>query len=326
MPATPPSRQDAGFYPRTLADVGATNARFALEVQPGQLKHRSAWLTADFPDFVSMASTYLASLPVEFPKAMAVAIACPMSGDRVCMTNTNWDFSVQEARELLRLDRLVVGNDFAALALALPTLGADQRRQVGGGTPLPGAALGLVGPGSGFGVTGLLPAGRAWAMLGTEGGHASFPAGNESEIEFLRYAWRRHPHVSLERLLSGPGIELIHAALQDRSGLHAAPKSAAEISRRALDGSDALCAEAIDCFCAMLGTAAGNLALTIDAKGGVYIGGGIVPRLGSRFDSSPFRARFEAKGRFSDRLREIPTFVITADDATLRGASALLDD
>lgn len=317
-PATP--------YPRVLADVGATNARFALEVAPGKLAHHRAWLTADFPDFATAASAYLATLPTGRPGVMAVAIACPVEDGRVRMTNAAWEFTVPQARASLGLDRLLVVNDFVALARALPTMDHAHRRQVGGGSPAPGAAIGLVGPGSGLGVTGLIPAGAGWVPVGTEGGHASFAPCDEREIGILRFARRRLPHVSFERLLSGPGIELIHAALRDRDGLDAAPDPAAAISRRALDASDALSLETIDCFCAILGTAAGNLALTIGATGGVYIGGGIVPRLGTLFDRSPFRARFEDKGRYAPFLRGVPTYVITADDMTLLGASAMLDD
>lgn len=318
-------RAGEGPYPRALADVGATNARFALEIAPGQLAHRTTWSTADFPDFTSVASAYLEFVPVQAPRVMAVAIACPVSGDLVRMTNTDWEFSVSEARTRLGLDRLVLANDFSALSRALPRLESGHRRQVGDGSPALDGAMGLLGPGSGLGMAGLLPAGRVWVPIGTEGGHASFSPCNEREVEVLRFAWRRHPHVSFERLLSGPGIELIHAALLDRAGAKADPVSAADITRRAMDGSDALCVEASDCFCAILGTAAGNLALTIGATGGIYIGGGIVPRLGTRFDSSPFRARFEDKGRFGPFLRDIPTYVITAEDATLRGVSAMLD-
>ena len=313
-------------YPRALADVGATNTRFALEVTPGELKHHRAWLTAEFPNFVAAASAYLASLSGEPPRVMAVAIACPVVDGGARMTNASWNFTVPEARERLGLDRLLVVNDFVALARALPLLDVAHRRQVGYGSPAPDAAIGVVGPGSGLGVTGLIPASGGWVALGTEGGHASFAPCDDREIDILCFARRRHPHVSFERLLSGPGIVLIHAALRNRAGIDSGQESAAEISRRALEGSDAFCVEAMDCFCAILGTAAGNLALTIGATGGVFIGGGIIPRLGTFFDRSPFRTRFEDKGRFASFLREIPTYVITSGDTTLLGASVIFDE
>jgi glucokinase len=184
--------------------------------------------------------------------------------------------------------------------------------------------VGLLGAGSGLGVSGLIPAADGWIALGTEGGHTSFSPRDEREIAILRYGLQQYPHLSHERLLSGPGLELIHRALRDRAGLAPQALAAPEITRRALDGSDAVCAETLEAFCAMLGTVAGNLAVTLGALGGVYIGGGIVPRLGDYFDRSPFRARFEDKGRFSDYVKGIPTYVITADHATFVGASAIL--
>ena len=224
------------------------------------------------------------------------------------MTNYHWRFSIEEMRERLQLETLVVVNDFTALAMALPRLAASQRRQVGGGAPRERSVVGLIGAGSGLGVSGLIPAGEGWVALGTEGGHASFAPRDEREIGLLRYALTEFSHVSFERLLSGPGIELIYRGLQHRDGRRLEPLAAPEITRRALAGSDALCAETLEAFCTMLGTAAANLAVTQGAMGGVFIGGGIVPRLGEYFDRSPFRARFEDKGRFSEYLQAIPTY------------------
>ncbi len=313
-------------YPRALADIGGTNARFALERAPGVLDRERAWPTAGFPGFVAAAAAYLDTLAGERPQVMAVAIAAPVAGDVVRLTNANWEFSIAAAREALGLQRLEVRNDFVALALALPALDASRHRQVGGGDPVAGGALALLGPGSGLGMTALLPAGGRWTTIGTEGGHAGFAPSDERELSVLRYAWRRYTHVSLERVLSGPGIELIHEALREHAGMEPVAMKAAQVTTAALDGSDASCVEAIDCFCSILGSAAGNLAITLDARGGVYIGGGIVPRLGRRLDASPFRERFESKGRFSDAVRAMPTYVITAADATLRGAARALDD
>jgi glucokinase len=184
--------------------------------------------------------------------------------------------------------------------------------------------VGLIGAGTGLGVSGLIPAGDGWIALGTEGGHTSFSPQDEREIAILQFAWQQYSHVSFERLLSGSGIELIFRALTHRAGLPERNLGAPEITRMALDGSDALCRETIDVFCAILGTAAANLAVSQGAFGGIYIGGGIVPRLGLYFDQSPFRKRFEDKGRFSDYMKSIPTFVITAADATLVGAAVIL--
>jgi glucokinase len=311
--------------PRLVADIGGTYARFALEVAPGELAHRANIPCADYPDFHSAVTAYLAGVPLRPIRHGAIAIANPVTGDLVRMTNYHWEFSIEQMRERLQFENLVVVNDFTALAMALPGLLPHQRRQVGGGEPVADSVIGVIGSGSGLGVSGLIPADRGWIALGTEGGHASFSPRDEREVAILRHAWRKFPHVSFERLLSGPGLELIHQALAERDGAQVEALPAPRITRRALDGSDPLCMETLDAFCAILGTAAANLAVTQGALGGIYIGGGIVPRLGDYFEKSPFRPRFEDKGRFSEYMQRIPTYVVTAEDATLMGAAVILE-
>ncbi len=314
-------------HPRLIADIGGTFARFALEVAPHVFEQTASLRCADFSDFHSAVTAYLSGLTGVSPgdiRHAAVAIANPVAGDQVRMTNYHWQFSIEQMRERLHFDNLVVVNDFTALAMALPSLSPLQRRQLGGGSAIPRSVVGLIGAGTGLGVSGLIPAGDGWIALGTEGGHTSFSPHDEREVAILQYAWRFFEHVSFERLLSGSGIELIFRALTDRAGLPERILDAPEITRQALAGTDALCKEAIDVFCAILGTAAANLAVSQGAFGGIYIGGGIVPRLGLYFDQSPFRARFENKGRFTDYMKGIPSFVITATDATLVGAAVIL--
>ena len=313
--------------PRLLADIGGTYARFTVETAPAVFQHTASLRCADHADFHAAVSAYLAGLPAgQVPQIehAAIAIANPVEGDEVRMTNYHWQFSIEQMRQRLGLQTLVVVNDFTALAMSLPRLVPNQRRQVGGGLARDRSVVGLLGSGSGLGVSGLIPAADGWVALGTEGGHTSFSPRDEREIAILRHGLTEFAHLSHERLLSGPGIELIHRALRARAGLASTALSAPEITRRALDGSDAVCAETLDAFCAMLGTAAANLAVTLGAMGGIYIGGGIVPRLGMYFDRSPFRSRFEDKGRFSDYVKAIPTYVITAEHATFTGASAIL--
>ena len=310
--------------PRLIADIGGTYARFTVETSSGQFERTASLRCADHADFHAAVSSYLSTLPSMVVRHAAIAIANPVEGDQVRMTNYHWRFSIEEMRERLGLETLVVVNDFTALAMALPRLMPSERRQVGGGEARERSVVGLIGAGSGLGVSGLIPAGEGWVALGTEGGHASFAPRDEREIGILRYALTEFSHVSFERLLSGPGLELIHRALMHRDGQPAQALGAPDITRLALDGTDPLCAETLEVFCTMLGTAAANLAVTQGAMGGIFIGGGIVPRLGSYFDRSPFRARFEDKGRFSDYLKAIPTYVITAEHATLMGASTVL--
>ena len=313
--------------PRLLADIGGTFARFTIETAPGVFQHMASLRCADHADFEAAVSSYLTGLPegrVGHIEHAAIAIANPVEGDDVRMTNYHWKFSIEQMRHRLSFESLVVVNDFTALAMSLPRLSAGQRRQVGGGSPRENSVLGVLGAGTGLGVSGLIPAADGWVALGTEGGHTSFSPRDDREIAILRYGMKQYPHLSHERLLSGPGIELIHRALRSAAGLSPETLAAPEITRRALAGHDPCCAEALEAFCAMLGTAASNLAVTFGALSGVYIGGGIVPRLGAFFDRSPFRARFEDKGRFTDYVKGIPTYVITAEHATFTGVSAIL--
>ncbi len=310
--------------PRLLADIGGTNARFALEVAPGRIEAMRSLACADYPRFEDAARAYLAGHGAGTRHAV-VAIANPVDGDAIRMTNHDWAFSTEEARRELGLATLLVVNDFTALAMSLPTLGDQDLVQIGGGKAKAGGAIGLVGAGTGLGVSGLVPAGGRWIPLHSEGGHVAFSPSDEREVAVLRYCWRRYDHVSAERIVSGPGIALIREALADRQGLTVdLSLPVAAIVERALNGSDALCGESLDCFSGMLGTVAANLAVTLGATGGIYIGGGVVPRLGSYFAASPFRARFEKKGRFSAFAAQIPTLLITAPWPALPGAAAIL--
>jgi glucokinase len=323
--------------PRLLADIGGTYARFALERAPGQFDNQRSLRCAEHADFHAAVTAYLAGLPSPRPpiEHAAVAIANPVEGDDVRMTNYHWRFSIEQMRSQLGLATLLVVNDFTALAMALPRLPPTGRRQVGGGVARERSVVGVLGAGTGLGMSGLIAADDGWIALGTEGGHTSFSPRDERELAIWRHAHARFEHVSFERLLSGPGIELIHEALAARAAHSDEPTtagtpprarslSAPEITQRALAGVDPLCVEALEAFCAVLGTAASNLAVTLGALGGIYIGGGIVPRLGQWFDRSPFRRRFEDKGRFSDYLQGIPTYVVTAEGATFTGVSAIL--
>ncbi|MCC2954720.1 glucokinase [Massilia sp. IC2-477] len=311
---------------RLVADIGGTNARFALETGPGKIEAMLTLACADYPRFEDAVHAYLAHCGADVVHAV-IAIANPVDGDAIRMTNHHWAFSIEAARAELKLSTLLVANDFTALAMALPALGPADLMTVGGGAARAGSAIGLVGAGTGLGVSGLLPTDGRWVPLHSEGGHVAFSPMDEREVEVLRYCWQRYDHVSAERFVSGPGIALIREALAASRGAAAdATLSPAEIVTRALAGGDALSREALDCFCGMLGTVAANLAVTLGAQGGIYIGGGVVPRLGSYFLDSPFRSRFEKKGRFSAFTAQIPTWVITAPYPALTGAAGILAD
>jgi glucokinase len=311
---------------RLLADIGGTNARFALQ-QAGADGFADIDVLAcgDYPTIDAAVRAYLAraaarGLAAGGVQHAAIAIANPVEGDEVSMTNHCWSFSIAALKAALGLDTLLVVNDFAALAMSLPHLKAEQRERIGGGVEQAGKPIGLIGPGTGLGVSGVVPCGGRWVALASEGGHVSFAPVSKQEMKILQALWEEYGHVSAERLLSGPGLELIHRTLAGQR------LSAPEITSRALDGSSIACRETVEAFCAVLGSVAGNVALTLGATGGMYVGGGIVPRLGKLFTGSRFRERFEGKGRLSPYLARIPTWLITEEYPALRGVAAMLDE
>ncbi|HRD66199.1 MAG TPA: glucokinase [Candidatus Competibacter sp.] len=307
-----------------IADIGGTNARFALIGAGHRIFAEQTLACVNFPDLADAITAYLRTLDGLRPTRAAVAVATPITGDQIRFTNSDWSFSTEATRQKLGLERLLILNDFTALALALPLLGPNERRPVGGGTAVAEAPIGLIGPGTGLGVSGLVWSGHHWIPLETEGGHVTFSPVNEREWVIGQILQRRFGHVSPERLLSGPGLVNLYSALAELEGWPAENLGPADITDRALTGTCRHCTETLELFCGALGTAAGNLALTLGARGGVYIGGGIAPRLGDFLDRSAFRTRFEAKGRFGDYLAAIPTWVITAANPALRGAAAAL--
>ncbi|PLZ01560.1 glucokinase [Burkholderia sp. WAC0059] len=319
-----PSTGQHADGPRLLADIGGTNARFALEAGPGDIGAIHVYPCADYPGVAEVIRQYLRDAKIERVNHAAIAIANPVDGDEVRMTNHDWTFSIEATRRALGFDTLLVVNDFTALAMAVPGLTEAQRVQVGGGERRQHSVIGLLGPGTGLGVSGLIPADDRWIALGSEGGHASFAPQDEREDLVMQYARKKWPHVSFERVCAGPGIELIYRALAGRENKRpAASLDTAGVVKRAQDG-EALALETVDCFCGILGNFAGNIAVTLGALGGIYIGGGVVPRLGELFGRSPFRARFEEKGRFTSYLANVPTYVITAEYPAFLGVSAIL--
>lgn len=314
-------------YPRLLADIGGTHARFAMLYAGRSMPSDLAVLPCDqHASLLDAIIGYLAQHTVVTPRWCAIGIATPVLGDRIRMTNHPWTFSIHELQAALGLERLIVINDFTALALALPHLRETDLRQIGPGTPRPNATRALLGPGTGLGVAGLVPAGVGHAPIVGEGGHVTLAAQDDAEDAVLRVLRRQFGHVSAERALSGPGLVNLYLASCEVAGRTPLALDAQQVTQRALTDEDPQCRRALDLFFAFLGAVAGNLALTLGAFGGVYIGGGIVPRLLGLMEASPFRARFEAKGRFGDYLREIPTWVIASDfPPALLGAAKALD-
>ena len=317
-------------FPRLVGDVGGTNARFASQAAAGEpARQIVTYPVSGYATIDAAILAYLAQLEGPRPRQGCIGIANPVMGDRVRMTNANWAFSIDAVRRELGFERFLVINDFTALALSLPGLQPEDLRQVGTGTADPLAAVGLLGAGTGLGVSGLLrvDGGRRTIPLEGEGGHVSLAPATEREDGVVGALRRRFGHASAERALSGPGLVNLYEALCTLDGVAARPLDPAAVSTEAQAGSDARCVEALDLFLAWLGSVAGNLALTLGARGGMYIGGGIVPRLGDRIDRSTFRERFVAKGRFRAYLEAIPTWVVDAKTSpALIGAARALDE
>ncbi len=309
-----------------MGDIGGTNARFAIVAGPGEQPSRIRTLPcAAYAGPEEAIRDYLALERLDAPRIAAFGIANPITGDRVSMTNHHWTFSVEALRASLGLERLQVINDFTALALSLQQLQPQERCQLGGDEPLARQPIALLGAGTGLGISGLVPCGEAYTPLEGEGGHVTMPACNAREAQIIAVLAERHGHVSAERFLSGPGLVALHDAIRRIDGESPLALSGADVSARALEGSCRFCVEALNTFCAMLGTVAGDLALTLGARGGVYIGGGIVPKLGEFFVASAFRQRFEDKGRFAPYLARIPVYVIHAAFPALLGAARALE-
>ena len=317
--------------PWLVADIGGTNARFGwVAAGSDDIQHVATLSGAAHAGPAAAARVYLQELAQTLgsaysaPRAGAFAVATAVAGDAVALTNSGWAFSRRQTTKELALDELLVLNDFEALALSLPRLRPSQLRAHGVLLPASGT-LAVIGPGTGLGVAGLKQTAQGWVALPGEGGHASLSAADDFEAALLAAVRHHYAHVSAERLLSGIGLPVLHAAVAQVLGLGSGVLSAEDIVERGLAGSDTACSRTLDSFCALLGSFAGNVALTFGARGGVYIGGGIVPRLGERFFASEFRARFEAKGRFQAYMQAIPTALITDTLAALTGTAQALE-
>jgi len=328
MSVSAPS-EDARYAdgPRLLADVGTTQVRLTLESAPQCFESLAALPSDRFASLESAVRAYLQEHGHPPVRHAVFSVAVPVSDDHVQLTNHPWSFSVETLRRNLKLQTLLVVNDYTALAMGLSRLEAHEVLQVGRGEAVEGGVIGVIGAGSGLGVSGLVRFQNRAVALATEGGHVSYPAQDATEQRIVECARERFGHASAERLISGPGLELAYEVLAREAGRADTARSAIEISAAArAEPPDPVAHRALDVFCAMLGTVAGNLALTLGSLGGVYVGGGIVPQILDFFRASRFRERFEAKGRFSGWMSQVPTFVVRAPRHTLVGVSAILDD
>jgi glucokinase len=308
-----------------MADIGATTTRCALLDDKGQELAPESFDNADFTGVAGVLRVYLDHRRAsDRPTRAALAVAAPIGGDEVQMVNIGWRFSQKALKEDLDLKRLQVVNDFAAIAWALPLLRPADVVRVGGGESVPRKTVAALGPGSGLGVSALVPTADSWAVMTGEGGHVAMPAATREEQDVIALLRDRFDgHCSAERVLSGPGLVNLYVALAELAGRGRPTVNPEDVTNLARQG-EPMARKTLGMFFAMLGTIAANLAVTTGAHGGVYIAGGIVPRLVEQLHKSEFRARFEAKGRYRDYLAAIPTHVITAPLPAFRGLRYLL--
>ena len=306
-----------------VADIGGTNARFALAplAGPGAPVEPRNWLVADFPTLADAVAAYLDEAAAGVPvRAGMIAVAGPANRDEVKITNCSWQFSIEATRRALGFDRLSVINDFAANSWGMIGLGADQLTSRGGpapGDPLAGVYAGG-GPGTGLGVSAIHAAGSEVTVFSSEGGHADFAPVSDEEVEILAWLRQRHHRVSYERLICGPGLRNIYHAI----GGDTAVATPEEITAR--KATDPNAQRAIRIFCEVLGSFAGNAALMFGSWQGLFLAGGMLRPLRDELLAGGFRRRFEDKGRFGAELEKVPTLLVDEPALGLLGAATAL--
>ncbi|MCY7354226.1 MAG: glucokinase [Lysobacter sp.] len=330
-----------------LADIGGTNARFALvdtgtSSTPAQSRFGAHLLDSvrefpvvQFPSLADAARHYLQSTQATLRQAQGehhgikrgiFAVAGRVDGDEARITNHPWVISRARTQAMLEFEQLHLINDFAAQALSIPLLESEDVAAIGGASWRPDRmpkdrTYAVIGPGTGLGVGGLLVCGGRAHALETEGGHTSFPPGTPEEIQILEHLSAQFGRVSSERLVSGPGLVNIHRALSEIASEDPGPMQPEDITSRAERG-DARCMRTLDIFCAVFGAISGDLVLTLGAWDGVFLTGGLVPRLLPALQHSGFRQRFEHKGRFSSNMARVPTVAVLHPHPGLLGAAA----
>lgn len=308
-----------------VADIGGTNARFCrVDLTSLAIDKIAVYRCADFPSLAEALIFYQQQERLVQLRHVAIAIACPVTSDVISMTNFHWQFSINEMKRQLELIQLQVLNDFTAAAMCLPALSTSEKIQVGQGFADPSKPMVILGAGTGLGVAHLIPTRNGLLPLPGEGGHIDWTAQTEQEWFIQRFLADQHGHVSAERLLSGAGLENLYLALAAYRQQEVTALSASEIAHLALRSQCPLACATVEQFFASLGGLAGDLALTLSTFGGVYIAGGIVPKLLPLIEKSEFRARFEAKGRFAVFNRRIATYVVAAEQPGLLGAAVYL--
>ncbi|NDW22214.1 glucokinase [Alteromonas hispanica] len=309
---------------RFVADVGGTNIRLARVTESGVTDIKK-YMCEEFASIDLAIAQYFSDMPeVSFSEG-CIAIACPVLGDKVEMTNHSWAFSQNALKAQLKLDALFVINDFTAVAHSLPVLSSEQVVQVGEGTAIENGNIAVFGPGTGLGVEHITMTDSGWQTLDGEGGHVDFAPVDETDIVVWRHLQATFSRASAEEVMSGRGILNIYTALANHAKKPVEFNEPAQITEAALAGTCAIAEAALHQFCRIMGSFAGNLALNMATTGGIFIGGGIANRFPKFIKNSDFRARFEAKGQMKHYVKDIPTYLIAEPDHGLLGAAAYLN-
>ena len=308
-----------------VADIGGTNARFAISDGAGALHEARTLGAANFPNLDEAITEYFAKLTRPKPNLACFAVACPAHGPVIKLTNSTWHFVKAEIAQKFGFDRFLVINDFEALGASVPVLKDKQLTCLREGTADPNEPSLVIGPGTGLGVGAYVPAGKsAWAVIAGEGGHVGLAPHTDAEVRLWMQLREKYGRVSAERALNGAGLVNIYAFVAREAGQAVGDIDAPEVSRRALADED-IAVKAVTMFFDLLGSTAGDLALAFGSRGGVYIGGGMTPKLLDFALSSNLVQRFMDKGRVSRMLAAMPIWVIMENAAALIGARRQFD-
>jgi glucokinase len=313
--------------PFIAADVGGTHARVGL-VRPQSssrlvLERYEQYVCAEHADLASIMRAFLDGLDGVTVQEAAIACAGYCLDGTIINTNLPWTVSLERMRAELHLSPIEFVNDFEAVAYATPHLQAgDATLLTPHGVAPATAPTVIVGPGTGLGAAVRIPSGHGHVVLATEAGQSAFAPGSEREIEVLRILRRKAAHVSIEQVLSGPGLVNLHAALGELRGSSVQPASPVDIAQAGLRGSDATAREALDMFCGLMGSVLGNLVLLYGAQGGAYLAGGILPQIKDHLVASDFLERFVAKGAMRPVLERVPVWLVEHRQLGVLGAAS----
>jgi glucokinase len=312
-------------------DIGGTNARFAI-IEGDKILFERRYPSRDFDKFEDVFAVFVKDVPGQIPHCACLAVAGVVEGNRVEATNIPWTIDGHDLKDRFGLETLRLINDFEAAAWGITVLHRDHLVQIGGGKPISDGPKAMLGAGTGLGQAILAPCNKGYKVLPTEGGHVDFAPRNEEEMRLLRYLMKKFPHVSVERILSGPGLVHIYEFLLEERGSEESvftkqsargKDKAAHITQHSVQGTDELCRQAVSMFCSIYGAEAGNLALKCLATGGVYVAGGIAPKILPILSEGGFRQAFESKGRMEKVLKHIPTYIVISPQLGLLGAALI---